>query len=110
VVQKILPYQHIEPEVETVKSLCKELIADECDAVCFTTAVQVRSLFDYARKTNSYKEIVGAFKDQTLAVAVGKVTLEALKEEGIDRVLVPENERMGAMIITLANYYLKADI
>ena len=109
VVQKILPYQHIEPEEETVKTLCKELIADECDAVCFTTAVQVRSLFDFARKTNRYQEIVQAFKAQTLAVAVGKVTLEALKDEGIDRVLAPENERMGAMIITLADYYLKAD-
>jgi len=110
VVQKILPYQHIEPAEETVETLCKELIANECDAVCFTTAVQVRSLFDFARRNNRYKEIVEAFQAKTLAVAVGKVTLEALKEEGIDRVLAPENERMGAMIITLANYYLKSDI
>jgi uroporphyrinogen-III synthase len=110
VVQKILPYQHIEPEEETVKTLCQELIAKECDAVCFTTAVQVRSLFDYARKNNRYNEITEAFKDKTLAVAVGKVTLEALKESGIDRVLAPENERMGAMIITLANYYLETGI
>ncbi|MED4223813.1 uroporphyrinogen-III synthase [Neobacillus cucumis] len=107
-VQKILPYQHIEPETETVKTLCEELKNQECDAVCFTTAVQVRSLFNYAKQHNYAHELVEAFKGHTLAVAVGKVTLEALKEEGIDRVLAPENERMGAMIITLANYYSKA--
>jgi len=28
-----------------------------------------------------------------------------LQEEGIDRYLVPENERMGAMIIELSRYY-----
>ncbi|PLS08563.1 uroporphyrinogen-III synthase [Neobacillus cucumis] len=109
VVHKILPYQHIEPEEEIVNTLCREIIAKECDAVCFTTAVQARSLFDYARKNNVYDQVVNAFKNDTLAVAVGKVTLEALKEEGIDRVLAPENERMGAMIITLSNYYLNAD-
>ena len=107
-VQKILPYQHIEPETETVKTLCQELMAKECDAVCFTTAVQVRSLFDYARRNNIIEQVADVFKESTLAVAVGKVTLEALKEEGIDRVVAPENERMGAMIITLANYYLKS--
>ncbi|MEH7415398.1 uroporphyrinogen-III synthase [Neobacillus drentensis] len=106
VVQRILPYQHIEPEAQTVKTLCQELMANECDAVCFTTAVQVRSLFEYARQNNIHKEIVESFKEHTLAAAVGKVTLEALKEEGIERALAPENERMGAMIVTLANYYL----
>ena len=109
-VQRILPYQHIKPEEETVKTLCNELVGNKCDAVCFTTAVQVRSLFDFARENNLYSEIVETFKEQTMAVAVGKVTLEALKEEGIDRALAPENERMGAMIITLANYYSKADL
>nr|WGE07327.1 uroporphyrinogen-III synthase [Bacillus subtilis] len=33
----ILPYQHIPPEEETVERLCRELMNDEVDAVCFTT-------------------------------------------------------------------------
>ncbi|MDR6123214.1 uroporphyrinogen-III synthase [Bacillus sp. SLBN-46] len=104
-VQKILPYQHIAPETETVQKLCQELQNNDCHAVCFTTATQVRSLFDYARVNNLHNEISEAFCHHVLAVAVGKVTLEALKEEGIERVLVPEHERMGAMIIQLAKYY-----
>ncbi len=46
-----------------------------------------------------------ASKKKVLAAAVGKVTAEALKEEGVERVLAPESERMGAMIIELAHYY-----
>ncbi len=104
-VQKILPYQHIAPAVETVNRLCNVLQSGQCDAVCFTTATQVRSLFDYAREHNIDHEIGDCFKNNVLAVAIGKVTFEALREEEIERVLVPENERMGAMIIALAKYY-----
>ena len=43
--------------------------------------------------------------DKTVATAVGKVTAEALREEAIERIVVPEHERMGAMIIELAHYF-----
>lgn len=105
VVQKILPYQHVAPEKETVQRLCDELQNHECDAVCFTTATQVRSLFEYARINGIHNAIVGSFMKNIVAVAVGKVTAEALKEEGVDRLLVPGNERMGSMIIELSQMY-----
>lgn len=103
--QQILPYQHIPPKSETVLKLCQELMNHEVDAVCFTTAIQVRSLFNFAREQGCLNEIVHRFKKDVLAVAVGKVTAEALSEEGIERILAPENERMGAMIIELSNYF-----
>ena len=78
------------------------------DAVCFTTAIQVRSLFDYAREKGYLKEIQAIFKDKTVATAVGKVTAEALVEEGIERIVVPQHERMGAMIIELVHYFEKS--
>ncbi|NHM30912.1 uroporphyrinogen-III synthase [Neobacillus terrae] len=101
----ILPYRHILPETETVAKLCGEVIKKEMDAVCFTTATQVRSLFDFAREKDYLADLLSAFQVNTVAVAVGKVTAEALKEEGINRVVVPENERMGAMVIELVHYY-----
>lgn len=104
-VQKILPYQYIAPDLETVRKLWKELTNDQVDAVCFTTAVQVRSLFDFTREQGNLIDIVNSFKNSVVAVAVGKVTAEALREEGVERVLSPENERMGAMIIELARFY-----
>jgi uroporphyrinogen-III synthase len=104
-VTKILPYQHIAPEIETVTKLCDEMLGHEIDAVCFTTAVQVRSLFDFARENEILNNLLNCFQENVAAVAVGKVTAEALKEEGVERVIAPELERMGAMIVELSNYY-----
>jgi uroporphyrinogen-III synthase len=102
---ELLPYQHIPPKQETVDTLCREILQQDVDAVCFTTAIQVHSLFSFAKSKRLDKELVKAFRETVLPVAVGKVTAEALQEEGIDRYLVPENERMGAMIIELSRYY-----
>jgi uroporphyrinogen-III synthase len=104
-VVQLLPYRHIEPDQSTMETLCQELASSSVDAVCFTTAVQVRYLFDYARRQGILEAIQAAFAGEVLAVAVGKVTAEALKEEGVDLVISPENERMGAMIIELVKYY-----
>ncbi|MCY8161019.1 uroporphyrinogen-III synthase, partial [Bacillus licheniformis] len=50
-------------------------------------------------------KIVQSFQDSVLAAAVGKVTAEALREEGVERLLAPDLERMGAMIVELARFY-----
>lgn len=104
-VHKILPYQHIAPESETVKKLCKEMINNEVDAVCFTTAIQVRSLFEFAKEHGNYNIILHSLNQHVVPVAVGKVTAEALREEGIKQIISPANERMGAMIMELSQYY-----
>lgn len=104
-VMQVLPYKHVDPDFETIQLFCKELLNAEVDAVCFTAAIQVRSLFKYVKKQGILDEIREAFKKSTLAVAVGKVTAEALHDEGIERVLSPELERMGAMVIELSRYY-----
>lgn len=65
----------------------------------------MRSLFDYAKEKGSTKELQQAFEKQVLAAAVGKVTAEAIRDEGVKRVLAPDIERMGAMIIELSRYY-----
>ncbi|MFK2824794.1 uroporphyrinogen-III synthase [Bacillus sp. B190/17] len=105
VVQCLLPYRHHAPEEEVVKKALNEIIDKEVDAVCFTTAVQVRFLFHYAKETGRKDELLAAFASDTLAGAVGKVTAEALTEEGVSRMIVPELERMGAMIMKLSRYY-----
>ncbi|WP_425464459.1 uroporphyrinogen-III synthase [Paenibacillus oralis] len=78
------------------------------DAVCFTTAVQVRYFFQYVKNHGHYLEINERFRHRVLATAIGRITAEALKEEGIKRISAPENERMGAMIMELAYYFRNA--
>ena len=109
-ISQLLPYQHIPPVEETVEKLCQELMKESVDAVCFTTAIQVRSLFDFARKKGYLQNIKTIFSERTVATAVGKVTAEALVEEGIERIVVPQHERMGAMIVELVHYFEESQI
>ncbi|TVY05522.1 uroporphyrinogen-III synthase [Paenibacillus cremeus] len=102
---EILPYKHIPPETAIVDTLLKEIIEGELDAVTFTSTPQVRFLMAYARDKGWAKQVTQAFEDGVVATAVGKVTAEALRDEGISRVVAPEEERMGSMMVTLAKYY-----
>lgn len=109
-VHQVLPYRHISPDDKAVSLLCDELKAGEIDAVCFTAAIQVREFFQYVKKKQLTEDVLEAFKTRTLPVAVGKITAEALTEEGVENSLAPDLERMGAMIIELANYYEKKQL
>ncbi|KGA98713.1 uroporphyrinogen-III synthase [Alkalihalobacillus alcalophilus ATCC 27647 = CGMCC 1.3604] len=106
-VAQVLPYQHIAPEAETVELLLNEILTSQVDAVCFTTFLQVRSLFDYAKRHDKHRLLLEAFEKHVVAVAVGKVTKEELTVSGVERIVVPTLERMGAMIIELARYIKK---
>ncbi len=48
--------------------------------------------------------MVKSFEEKVLAVSVGRITSEALKEEGIKRIIMPEHERMGSMMVELGKY------
>ncbi|MBE1441655.1 uroporphyrinogen-III synthase [Paenibacillus sp. OAS669] len=102
---EILPYLHVPPELGVVDTLLTEIVRGEVDAVTFTSTPQVRFLMRYAREEGLEESILEAFRENTVAVAVGKVTAEALRDEGIERVVAPEEERMGSMMVALAQYY-----
>jgi uroporphyrinogen-III synthase len=102
---EILPYQHVPPELSVLNTLISEILQGEVDAVTFTSTPQVRFIMAYAREQGYSEQLLAAFGDQVVAVAVGKVTAEALRDEGVVRVVAPEEERMGSMIVSLAQYY-----
>ncbi|WP_062048848.1 uroporphyrinogen-III synthase [Bacillus sp. JCM 19034] len=104
-VNQLLPYQHVPPDEKTISLLLQEINNDEIDAICFTSAIQVRSLFRYINNQKDSDTFIDALNNKVVAVAVGKVTAEALEEEGIKRIVYPEFERMGAMIIELSRYF-----
>ncbi|MCI3918638.1 uroporphyrinogen-III synthase [Paenibacillus sp. TRM 82003] len=105
IVQQVLPYCHIPPSQDVVSRLCQEIVDGSVHAICFTTAVQVKYLFEFAKQYGFSETIRQSFEDKVLGVAVGRVTAEALKAEGIKRILAPDNERMGAMIVELGAYF-----
>lgn len=104
-VTQLLPYEHIAPEEQAADMLCQELIDQTVDAVCFTTGLQIHNLFNHAKQIGCVELIKQAFEENVLAVSIGKLTAESLLEEGVQRILIPESERLGAMIFMLRDYY-----
>ena len=77
------------------------------DAVCFTTAIQVRSLFDFAREKGYLQKLKPCFAGENSCDCSRESNSRSVREEGIERVVVPEYERMGAMIVELVHYFEK---
>ncbi|SDH04404.1 uroporphyrinogen-III synthase [Alteribacillus persepolensis] len=104
-ITELMPYRHLPPKEETLFQLKEELYEGALDAICFTTQMQVHSLFQFANKAGFQEELRQMLNNQTVAAAVGKVTAEALQEYGVNRIISPENQRMGAMVVTLSDYF-----
>ncbi|MBM7644816.1 uroporphyrinogen-III synthase [Scopulibacillus daqui] len=103
---EVMPYRHIPPEQNTVQALAEEIIFGHVDAAVFTSAIQVKHLFAQIKSNDSiYHKVIAAFNKKVAACAVGQVTSNALKDNGVKRVIAPDNQRMGAMIVKLSNYF-----
>ncbi|WP_077211277.1 uroporphyrinogen-III synthase [Bacillus dakarensis] len=103
--KEILPYIHIAPEKDVLEKLLSEILNGDVDAVVFTSTPQVRNLVNFSAERNLERELKEKFEDEVVALSVGKVTAQALREEGINKVVFPQLERMGSAIVELANYY-----
>ncbi|MBO1512707.1 uroporphyrinogen-III synthase [Metabacillus bambusae] len=103
--REILPYKHIPPKPEVMEQLVGEILRGEIDAVNFTSTPQARFLMAHAKEKGVEEEVLHAFATNVIAVSVGKVTAQALREVGITRMVVPEEERMGSAIIALVHFY-----
>lgn len=102
---EILPYRYLSPDPRILQIILRDICNKTVDATAFTSALQVRNLFNYAVEQEMLQPLQDALNEDVLAVAVGKVTADALKEAGITRVVKPERERMGAMIMAMDNYF-----
>ncbi|OKP85399.1 uroporphyrinogen-III synthase [Paenibacillus helianthi] len=103
-VLQVEPYRHTPPEPGALALLYDDIAQGRVDAVAFTSAPQFRFLAQYAREQGTLQELVQAFADKVLAVSVGRITSESLKDEGITRIVMPEHERMGSMFVELGKY------
>lgn len=103
--EEILPYTHIPPDENVMNQLLSELLDGKLDSVFFTSTPQVRNLFTFARKKKADTQLKSCLSEQVVALSVGKVTAQALHEEGIERVIFPEAERIGSAVIELARFY-----
>lgn len=96
------PYHYESPKKQVLKALTGRIISRTLDAVVFTSKTQVRNLFNQADRK---EELVQAFNDHVLAVAVGKVTASEISDQGVSQLIHPDPPKMGAMIVRLDQYY-----
>ncbi|WP_181347332.1 uroporphyrinogen-III synthase [Thalassobacillus sp. CUG 92003] len=101
------PYTYDPPEPETIHGLTEAIKQRSLDGVVFTSKTQVRNLF---QAQSDCTPLLQAFNDGVLAVAVGKVTAHELASWGIDKVLQPEDQKMGAMVVALDRYYQEVNV
>ncbi|MGP4059781.1 uroporphyrinogen-III synthase [Halobacillus sp. H74] len=96
------PYVFEAPLPDVLQELKEEITSLKMDAVIFTSKTQVLNLFSNAAEHGG---LVEAFNTDVLAVAVGKVTANELESQGINNVLQPKRQKMGAMVVTLDRYF-----
>ncbi|WP_433748156.1 uroporphyrinogen-III synthase [Paenibacillus amylolyticus] len=105
IVRQVLPYRHVPPEETELEQLLTEIVQHEVDAVAFTSGPQVRFLAQYAASQNKLEPMLEAFRQGVIPASVGKVTANSMREEGIEALVIPEEEKMGALIVELGRYF-----
>lgn len=91
VTSAVAPYVYADDvEDAQVVRLIEALCHREVDAIAFTSATQVRRLFQIARRGVGEPQLLQALKEITVA-AVGPVVAEELEERGVGVDLMPES-------------------
>lgn len=90
----LMPYRHL-PDPEGILRLEEALLRGEVDALAFVAAIQVEFLFEGAKDPKALRE---ALNTRVKALAVGRVTADALREWGVKPFYVDETERLGSLL------------
>jgi uroporphyrinogen-III synthase len=90
----------------SVSALISRILDGQIQVVAFTSAPQVRMLFDFAAQLN-VTEALGKALDTTVIASIGEVTSRALQEKALTPKIVPGQSKMGAMAQAIAEYFGK---
>lgn len=108
-IKEVLPYRHVPPQDTDLNELLEDILQQRIDAVTFTSAPQIRFLTAYAEKHGKLADLKQRFEEDVVAAAVGRVTAQAMVEEGVPPKVIPEEERMGSMIVSLGKYFAEKE-
>lgn len=90
----LLSYRHL-PDPEGIRRLEEAVLGGEVDALAFVAAIQVEFFFEGAKNPKALGESLNA---RVKALAVGRVTADALREWGVRPFYVDETERLGSLL------------
>jgi uroporphyrinogen-III synthase len=90
---------------EAIERLVRSVLEGAIDAITFTSATQVPFLFRAAEKVpggSVFRERLGR---EVVVASVGEVTSRALRQEGVEPAVTPQEPKMGPMVKVLAEYF-----
>ena len=90
----------------SVNALISRILDGQVQVVAFTSAPQVRMLFDFATQLNVTEALEKAL-NTTVIASIGEVTSRALQEKALTPKIVPAQSKMGAMAQAIAEYFGK---
>jgi uroporphyrinogen-III synthase len=87
-----------------VSALINRLVKGDIQVVAFTSAPQVKMLFEFATQLGSADTLHGALNRATIA-SIGEVTNRALAERGLSAQIVPLQAKMGALVLAISEHF-----
>jgi uroporphyrinogen-III synthase len=88
-----------------VNTLITEIIGGRIQVVAFTSAPQVRMLFEFAAQSGKTDGLTGALRTGVIVASIGEVTSRALAEKGVAPKIVPAQSKMGALAQAVRDYF-----
>jgi uroporphyrinogen-III synthase len=92
----------------SVNALIAKTIHGEIQVMAFTSAPQVRMLFDFARQFGNADALAQKLKDSVVIASIGEVTSRALEEEKLKPTIVPKQPKMGSLAQAVADHFTRA--
>jgi uroporphyrinogen-III synthase len=104
-VEELCLYEWLLPdEIEPLRTLIKDIIAQRVDAIVFTSQIQVRHLFLIAEELHLTVELAEALQTKTIVASIGPTCTGVLQNYGVMPHVIPEHPKMGYLIRSLADY------
>ena len=104
-IEELCLYEWLLPEdVQPLRVLVEDIIAQRVDAIVFTSQVQVRHLFLIAKELHLAQELTTALHSKTIVASIGPTCTGVLESYNVTPHVIPEHPKMGYLIKSLAEY------
>jgi len=90
-----------------VNNLIGRVLDGQIQVMAFTSGPQVQMLFDFASQFGLAEPLQEALRSTVTIASIGEVTSRALAKKRLVPVIVPEQSKMGALVIAVQEYFLK---
>jgi uroporphyrinogen-III synthase len=94
-------------DASSVEALIRKISNKEVHVVTFTSAPQVRMLFEVASQLGLSAELEQSLRGGVLIASIGEVTTRSLAERGLAPAITPPHPKMGSLAQAVAEYFEK---